>query len=46
MKIPKYIDILLNIIPPKNKNGIIPELPEPPEPDYINEVFTIFPKHP
>lgn len=30
----------INIIPPKNKDGIIPKLPEPPEPDYINEVFT------
>ena len=36
----------LNIIPPKNKDGIIPKLPKPPEPDYINEVFTIFPKNP
>ncbi len=36
----------LNIIPPKNKDGIIPKLPKPPEPDYINEVFVIFPKNP
>lgn len=29
----------MNIIPPKNKDGIIPKLPEPPEPDIIYEGF-------
>lgn len=29
----------MNIIPPKNKDGIIPKLPEPPESDIIYEGF-------
>ena len=32
-------DLRMNIIPPKNKYGIIPKLPEPPEPDIIYEGF-------
>ena len=39
-------NLKIKIIPPKNKDGIIPRLPETPEPEYINEVFTIFPKSP
>lgn len=29
----------MNIIPPKNKDGIIPKLPEPPESDIIYDGF-------